>query len=338
MTKMIKLVASLTVLIVLCACGGGGSADSSTGFRQSYTTSAAVGEVIDYVVDTITNTYEYTVRISEYGCDVPSSSCHSGSGTLTRNDDGSYTPSGASSTRLYMIQNGLLIGNIQITPNQPKVPIVGVTNPATTGADMAGSYNFVSFQCPTKGSQSFAGCASHIGTVKVTATSTNTAAYTTCENDDIDKASTSCTSTTQGVLTYTGTSGVWQMVSNGSTAKSYMVALNAPNGQKVGFLDFNDPNVYGYGQAAISTKTAFVPADRQTIAGRWFSSNLATGLTGVITINADGTSSEGPAPTPNLPWDGFATYADGGVSLLAGTGLFVYTKPGNKQYIVGMKM
>ena len=334
--KFLALAAASGLVALVAACGGGSS--STSGFNQTFTTSAAVGEVIDYQIDTINSRYSYTVRISEYGCDVPTAACHTGSGTLTRNEDGSYTPSGAPTTRVHAVQNGLLVGNMQVAPNLPTVPIVGVANPATTGADMAGTYNFISFQCPTKASVNFAGCQSYIGTVKVTSTGTTTASYTTCENDDIEKDSPVCVGSTEGSLRYTGTSGVWEMVRTGATAKSYMVALKAPNGQKAGFLDFNDPGGYGYGQASLATKVPFVPEDRQINAGRWFMSNLATGLSGTITVNADGSTSEGPVPTPNQPWDGFVTHADGGVSALAGTGLFFYTKPGNRQYIVGVKM
>jgi hypothetical protein len=333
--KKFSLIGLLASIVLIASCGGG---SSTTGFTQKFTSSAAVGEVIDYTFDNTRNTYSYTVRISEYGCDSPASPCHTGTGTLTRNSDGSYTPSGAPNTKVFAVQNGLLVGTIQVAPSLPVVPLVGVANPATNGADMAGTFNFVSFQCPTKASVQFAGCQSYIGTVKVTTTGTTTASYSICVNDDIDKASPTCTSTSTGTMTYVGASGVWEMVRTGATTKSYMVALKAPNGQKAGFIDFNDPGGYGYGQASVSSKVAFVPADLQVNAGRWFMSNISTGLSEILTFSADGSSSAGPMGTPNQPWDGFVSFPDGGRSILAGTGLFIYTQPGQAKYIVGVKM
>lgn len=49
-------------MVVLAACGGGGGGGSSTsGFSQTYTASAAQGELISYSVDTTKLTYSYTV-------------------------------------------------------------------------------------------------------------------------------------------------------------------------------------------------------------------------------------------------------------------------------------
>jgi len=334
MKKLISF-SFLAAAVLIASCGGG---DSTAGFSQTFTSSAAVGEVIDYTFDTSRNTYSYKVKISEYGCDVPTSSCHTGSGTLTRNSDGSYTPSSAPTTKVFAVQNGLLVGTIQVAPNLPTVPLVGVSNPATSGGDMAGTFNFISFQCPTKATLQFAGCQSHIGTVKVTSTGPTTASYSTCESDDIDKSSPTCTSTTTGTMTYTGTSGVWEMVRTGATTKSYMVALKASNGQKAGFIDFNDPGGYGYGQASVSSKVAFVQDDLRVNAGRWFFSNISNGLTDIFDVALDGSSSAGPAGTPNQPWDGIVSYPDGGRAILAGTGLYIYTQPGRDKYIVGIKM
>ena len=97
MKNFIKYTLAVASLSLVAACGGGGGGGSGgglTGFTQNYVASASQGEVITYSVNTTLMTYEYKVIKSQYGCEVPTSNCHSGNGTLTRNSDGTYTPSG----------------------------------------------------------------------------------------------------------------------------------------------------------------------------------------------------------------------------------------------------
>jgi hypothetical protein len=335
MKKSVVWTMSALVSAFLSACGGGGS--PVTGFSQTYTTSAAIGEVIEYTFDTTRNAYSYTVKYSEYGCDVPTAACNKGSGSLTKNQDGSYTPSGSPNTKIYAVQNGLILGSIQVAPNLPVAPLIGVSNPVTAASDMGGTYNYVSIQCPTKATVNFAGCVSYVGSVKVTSTSATTANYLTCENDDIDKVSPSCGSSTTGTLRYTGAGGIWEMMRSGSTSKSYMVTQKAPNGQKVGFLDFNDPGGYGYGQASMSTKITFTPDDLTKNLGDWVMVNIQGELQR-FTMNPDGSTSLGNSGTPNQPWDGMVRFTDGTTGAQSGNGLSVLGNPGQKKYFVAIKM
>ena len=121
----------LISIVFLTACGGGGGgggSSSSSGFSQTYTASAAQGELITYSVDTTKLTYSYTVIKSQYGCEVPTSDCHTGSGTLTQNSDKSFSISGTSGSRFYALQSGLLVGTIKLG-SMPATPIIGIPNP-----------------------------------------------------------------------------------------------------------------------------------------------------------------------------------------------------------------
>jgi len=126
-------------LVILVACGGDGGAGSSTsGFSQTYTASAAQGELIMYSVDTTKLTYSYTVIKSQYGCEVSTSDCHTGSGSLTLNADKSFSVSGSSGSKFYALQSGLLVGTIKLG-SMPATPIIGIPNPISTGSSLAGT-------------------------------------------------------------------------------------------------------------------------------------------------------------------------------------------------------
>jgi hypothetical protein len=54
-------------LAVLAACGGSVSSTSSNGISQTFTSSASIGEMIDFTIDTDNKTYSYTITQSSYG-------------------------------------------------------------------------------------------------------------------------------------------------------------------------------------------------------------------------------------------------------------------------------
>jgi hypothetical protein len=121
MTKTfgLYLSAALALMGLLVACGGGGGSSSSTpaapatqatGVSGTYTVSAAAGEVLSYTVDTSALTYSYTITHSAYGLEGKT-----GSGTLTKNSDGSYSPSESPTSKVYALPNGLLMGAVVLT-------------------------------------------------------------------------------------------------------------------------------------------------------------------------------------------------------------------------------
>lgn len=328
----------MTVVLV-AACGGGGGVSNSSGFSQTYTASAAAGEVLSYTVDTSKLIYSYTITQSSYGCDVVSAACNKGSGTLTKNSDGSYTPSGSPSSKIHALQNGLIVGSILMNLNGTNVtvPIIGVSNPVTTKSEIAGTYNFMSFQC---NGTSYSSCSTTQGTTTVDSNGN----YTTCSGDDLSKTSPTCTNTTVGLISPLG-GGVWKFQSSSpatSSATNYFLAFKAPNGQKVAVIDFNDPVIYGYGQAISSTQAATTSAGNS---GNYiYASNR--GESGLITVNPNSTTAGGQVITQNTPWNGIATITGGaygtGYGLLAGNGVYVYrnpTIPGTPSYMeIGLKI
>jgi hypothetical protein len=343
---VMKKILAIISLITLVSCGGGGGGGGTTtaptGFQQTYTSSATAGELMTYSVDTSALTYSYTITKSSYGCDVAAAACHSGSGTLTKNSDGTYTPSGSPSSKIYALQNGLLMGVVVLNINGTNVtvPVLGVSNPITTASAIAGNYNSVSLQCNAKTYGIFTGCGTTGGTVQVNANGT----YTTCSGADITANGHVCANTTSGTLTSLG-GGIWQFQAIspavGATT-NYLLAFTAPNGQNVAVVDMNDNLVYGWGQAILSTETATSSAG---MVGTYAYIN-DYGQSGTVTINADGTTSSGLTIAQNSPWNGIATVTGGGLGtgygMVAGNGVYVYKNsniPGKVAYMeIGLKI
>ena len=180
-------------------------------------------------------------------------------------------------------------------------------------------------QCTGKSFGIFTGCATYQGTVKVNADGT----YATCTGANLSINNPNCTNTTSGSITSLG-SGIFSLRATSPAAgatTNYMVAFRSPNGQKVGFLDFNDATVYGYGQAVISDVVSVVGSD---VAGTYVATSVYGG-TGTVTLNANQTTSSGQNVTYNQPWTGMATVTGGsvgtGYALLAGNGVYVYRNP-----------
>jgi len=323
------------VTVALTACGGGGGNAEAPVIQKTFVSSATAGEVLKYSVDTVAKTYSYEVLQSAYGLSGKKSN-----GTLTYNGDGTFSPSESPSSKIIPLKNGLLLGNVKLLMNgtSKDVPIIGMESPATTADGIAGTYNFVSLQCISKSFGIYTACGTAYGTVKVTKSTDTTASFTSCESGDID--TNTCTgNTTTGTLAY-DSNGVWKVKASNSTYFNYLVAFTSPNGQKVGWIDFNDPTVFKYGQAVISEKKAI--ASGAGIDGNYFYKNTLGG-TGSVTLSSNTstlqvTTSSGVVATANQPWNGFAKSTTG-FGLMAGNGVYVYMDPSvsNSYYEIGIQ-
>ena len=345
MRKVTHYISLLIVTILVVACGGGGgggtaASGGTTGFSQTYTASAAAGELLTYSIDTSALTYTYTITKSSYRCDVVSAPCHAGTGTLIRNGDGTFSPSNSTGSKIFALQNGLLVGSVRVLLNgtTQTIPIIGVANPITTTTALAGAYNFISLQCSGRTYGAFTGCSTSWGTVSVASNGT----YTTCASADISAPSHSCASTTSGTLTSLG-GCVWQFQSTSpilGASSNYLLAFTAPNGQNVAVIDFNDSSVYGYGQSIMSSEVATTTG---ALVGNYAWSN-DYGQSGVVTLNANSTTSAGLTITQNSPWNGIATVSGGsvgpGYGIIAGNGVYVYRNPNisTPYFELGMRM
>jgi hypothetical protein len=309
MKKVLFCTVAIVSLTTLNACGGGGgAATTGSGFQQTYVSSAAQGELISYSVDTTNLTYNWQVVKSQYGCEIVSSACNNGSGTLMKNSDNSYTLTGTTS-KIYMLQSGLLTGTIKLG-TMPATPILGIPNPISTSATLAGTYNYISAQCAQKTQGMMTGCHGLYGSLSVVDSGSNTVTYSTCESDDIENSAKTCTSTTSGIGVYDSALKSWKFSRNGSANENYMVAFTSSDGKKIAYIDFNDAGGYGYGQATLSQKYTLQASDLVAGAGDWFFVNLTPGqdsVTWIDTVDQHGVvSSNGGTLTLNTPWNGFA--------------------------------
>ena len=301
-----------------------GSSSSSSGFSQTFTSSASIGELVSFSIDTSNNTYSFTITQSSFGL-----TGTTGSGTLIANSDGSYSPSTQTYSKIYAVKNGLLIGSINLTISGTlvNVPIYGTSSPITSISSLAGTYNYISSSCANNTSGSGCGSTSY-GTIKVDALGN----YTQCTTTNI--TSTPACSDTTGTLTYLG-SGVWNYQRTGSSNTNYFLGFNSSNGQNVLIIDLNDSGGYGYGQAVASTQSALDTSG--TNDGTWFlqtnqSQSAVTTVSGnaYSTVNyySDGRTSNTDTGiiTADTPWTGMFTNTGTtgtGIGILSGTGLFV---------------
>lgn len=309
---------ALVATTLLSACGGGegesGAPLGSVASPINFQSVATGGELVSYTVDTTSLTYSYNIIESAYG-----KTGAIGSGKLTRNLDGTYTPSGFTG-KIAVLESGLLLGAIYEDLNndgtKEVVPVLGVSNPVNSIADAAGTYNFVSRQCGV-------GCTNFYGTVKVNTDGT----WQSCVGANLAVQGYTCQSSMSGGTTNLS-AGRATLTSNGVNAGSMLVFKDAASNQKVVLIDLNGATSLGKG--AIFGASQSLPASAD---GNW--SYLHTDG-GIGAVNVTGTSftdvgktgsgvSYGPTVgtlTLNQPWNGFVTTSNGALILPAGSGFY----------------
>lgn len=350
------LIAAMLSVGLLAACGGGGaSSTGSTGFAQTYTSSAGVGEVMQFRIDTTNLTYSYTVAGTSYAASGVSVG-QTGSGALTSNGDGTYAVGPSSDGFIQMGRvrpvRAMFVGHVLISKigGMEKIPVFGLSNPITTLAGLSDNYNFEGFSCTARGMANVMGrmgCASHYGTSTID-TSGN---YSVCVGGDLSNTGTHpCTSTLTGTLqAIAAYPGVFDYVGSGGHI-GWLFAFTATNGKKIMVVDHDDniSMAHEFGHTIFTSSVAlnsgdvdgkyFVKTNESgehlvTIAGSTVSLTLFPNVTGTLTYNS--------------PWNGMMTYnvpASGvlsgasGVAMAAGTG--VYTSVSNAdpaQFAIGFK-
>jgi len=327
--KQFRALLALTASLLLVSCGGGSSSSppspsapssSASGFTQQYTASATAGEVLTYTIDTNALTYSYKIVYSAYGL-----TNTTGTGTLKQNADGSYTPSEAPNSKVYALQNGLLIGAVNLSLGGiPRiVPILGISNPISTASSLAGTYNYISLQCAHQSFGVYTGCHTSFGTVQVD----NASSYTICDQANITNGTSGCNAPSTGTFNLLG-NGVWSATRTGSINTNHFLAYTAPDGQTVGILDLNDPGGYGYGMVVMSSQAGY----NQSVADGTYLSQATNGIAASLDISGttikDSLGNSFTA-TFNAPWIGMASISGGGYALLAGAGAYAYGDPSN---------
>lgn len=316
-----------TIATILTACGGGGGGgsggDSVVGTGQqveksttspiTYQAVATEGELIAYTVDTTALTYSYRIIESAYN-----KTGATGSGQLTRNSDGTYTPSGFNG-KVAILESGLLLGAIYEDLNNDNVrevvPVIGVSNPITSTTEAAGVYNFISRQCGTF-------CNNYYGTVKVLADGS----WTSCVLGNLSAVNYSCQSSTSGTIS-SFASGRATLMHNGISAGSMLVFKDAANGQKVILLDLNGKSSLGKGAIFAASQNLPSSAD-----GNWTYLHN-DGTNGVVRVTGTSFTDTGKTAdgrsynlagsfTRDQPWDGFIRTASGATIMPTGSGLY----------------
>ena len=305
---------NLTLLLValgalLASCGGGGSSSAGT----QYTSVAMAGELLSYTIDPVAMTYSYTITESQFGL-----TGKTGSGTLVRNLDGSYSPSGIPNARIVILPNGLLLGAVRerFGTAVVTVPIIGLSNPVSSVASLAATYNYMHRGCLS------AVCATDTGTFAIAANST----WSSCPSRNL--AAGVCPSGGRtGTLVSLG-NGLFQVMegtANVGTAIGFSSA-----GQNVLVIDLKDVRVGGLGIGLVVGSQQATLTSAQTD-GTWITGTSAgdwalftTSGTAITVTNIDGVPvNVAGSFTANAPWQGMATTNAGGRGFLAGNGVYV---------------
>lgn len=317
--------------IFIASCGGGANDQSSA--STTYTAAAAAGELVSYTLDTVALTYSYTITESAYGL-----TGTQGSGDLTKNSDGTYSPSGFDG-RIAVLESGLVLGAIAEDFNRDGTaevtPFIGASNLVTTAADAAGVYNFISRQCA-----SFNACANDYGTIKVE----TSGAWTSCTKGNLSDSAPSCTESMAGSVGSfeSGTAQVTLGGTNftsGTRAGTAFIFKDDTNGQKALIMDLNGQSVLGIG--AVFAATQELPSSAN---GRWFYTHN-NGYYGYVDVesttytdhflSADQTNSG--SFTVNVPWKGLVTTEFGAILMPTGSGLYAGYFPFDRSMSVGLK-
>ena len=314
--RFINFCLSTLTASILIACGGGGgnSGTASTSSGTTFQAVASEGELVTYTVDTQALTYSYQIIESAYG-----KTGATGSGQLTRNTDGTYKPSGFNG-KVAVLDSGLLLGAIYEDLNSDGtkeiIPIIGMSNPVTSLAEAADTYNFISRQCGTS-------CTNYYGTVKVNSDGT----WTSCVGANLAATNYSCQDSASGAVTGIS-SGRATLTLNGAAGGSILIFRDPTTNQKAVLLDLNGKT--GLGKGAIFAASQSLPSSAD---GNW--TYLHTnGTNGVVTVNGttftdsgkfSNGATYGPFPgsfTLNAPWNGFITTASGAIIMPTGSGLY----------------
>ena len=352
------LVAGILSVTLLAACGGGRESTTGTGgFSQSYTTSAGVGEVLQFSINTTSLTYSYSVTKTSYAASGVTAG-QSGTGTLNNNGDGTFAVSASSdsfiqSGKVRPIRNALFVGHVLINSigGANKIPVFGLSNPITSVATLADTYNFQGFSCNVRGIADVTGnasCASHYGTGTID-TSGN---YSICLSGNIsDTANHPCTATTSGTIqAINGLSGVFDYWNTTTGHIGWLFAYTAANGQKVAVIDHDDAvsvtHEFGH-----SVFTSYASVTSGAIDGKYFVKSNEGGEH-LVTISGSSVAftlypGVNGTLTYNSPWNGLLSYqvpawgaAAGASGVAMATGSGAYTNISNDDsaiFTVGFK-
>lgn len=298
--------------LVLASCGGGDSPSAPV----QYTSVAMAGELVTYTVDPLALTYSYTITESQFGLQGKT-----GSGTLVRNGDGTYSPSGIPNARIVILPNGLLLGAVRenFGGGVITVPIIGMSSPVSTIGALAATYNYLHRGCLS------ALCATDTGTFVIAGTGT----WSSCP--DANPGAGSCPSNGRNGTLVSRGNGLWRVM-EGAADVGTAIGFNS-GGQNVLLIDLKDLRSGGLGVGLVVGAQQATMTPAQT-GGLWIAGTsdhhwalFTVSGSDIELVNFDGLP---VAPgtvkgtfTANSPWQGMATTNGGGQGFLAGNGVYV---------------
>lgn len=327
-------------VVLLSGCGG--DTTGGTTSSQTYTASAGVGEVLKFVINKTKLTYSYTVIKTSYAS-AGVTEGQTGTGTLTDSGGGFYAVGASSDSfiqggKFLPLSSGLLSGHVQISDigGTVHIPVIGVSNPITDLASLAGTYNFQGFACSALSIADVTGngaCSTNYGTMSVDASGN----VFKCNQGN--NTTTACvTSQNRTLQVIAAAPGVFDFSDATTGHAGWFFAFTAANGQKVAILDNDDASALVYGQAVLSTYASSTSGDISgtyfkndnensertlTISGTTYSNDL--GFSGTIAYNS--------------PWEGMSTFSvtDGvttvtGMGMTSAAGVYTHLMDGDPQF------
>jgi hypothetical protein len=311
--QRIRVLSAGLSVALLVSCGGGD--DDARHYRAV----AMAGELIDYSLDTTNLTYSYTITESQFGL-----AGKTGSGTLTLNADGSYTPSGAPDSRLVVQPNGIMLGAVRerFGADVVTMPIIGLKDPVTSIAALAAEYNYVQRGCAS------ALCTASLGTLRIEAAGT----WSSCRDGNI--AAGVCTGTADNGTFELRGDGQWRMKSDDGTDIGTAIGYDDA-GQKGLVVDLKDQRADGFGigiliggqQASMTSAVTDGTWIAAISSGQWVvfaASGNDIAITHFDWMPVDIRLTF----AANDPWGGMATTAWGEAGFIAGAGVYVLKTPG----------
>lgn len=325
------LTAALAIALV-AGCGGGDGDVAAPRYRAV----ALAGDLIDYTVDTANLTYSYTITESQFGL-----TGKTGSGTLTRNSDGSYTPSGASDGRLIVLPNGILFGAVSEhfgSDTATMSPILGFKDPVEAISALAADYNYVQRACASSA------CSVSVGTIRIDAAGS----WSLCRDGNV--AAATCAGTAaNGTLEARG-AGLWRMKSAGGAVIGTVMGYKSTSaGHNVLLVDLTDKRNGGFGVGMLvggqQTTVTQAMSDGTWVAalgsGPWLQFTASGSDINVTRMNWQAVDLS-TALSRNVPWAGMATtelrgFIGGDIGFMSGSGVYML-RTGDGDSELGVKL
>ncbi|MBW2311113.1 MAG: Ig-like domain-containing protein [Deltaproteobacteria bacterium] len=213
----------------------------------TFNSGATIGDLLTYTIDTSVSPMTYSYEIVESDFNLAGTQ---GSGTLTQNQDGTYTPSNDPEASVILLPNTLVVGgaDIDVGGAETTMLFAGVPSLTTnyTASEIAGTYNYINFSCDDSlvGGVCDAGYKSYYGTFKVNEDGT----WEACDEGDIDDHTANpCQGTAMnGSWTDQGNGRI--SITTGGTEIGKAMLLPSSSGGKVIIIDLkNVENMQGPG-------------------------------------------------------------------------------------------